>query len=280
MNRKILCNILTKEMLEYEYKQYGSLTKVAKALNISVDSVSKYVKLFNINYNMGRRPTYSCDHNFFKNDSQESFYWAGFMAADGSLQKRKNTKIIKLTLSSKDLLHLEKFKLALNSNNPIKQYLVKPSKIVKNSCYCCEMQIISKTIFDDLNRFNIVPNKTKIYDMPDWLTNHPMANHFMRGYFDGDGTITTCGLAKNRKILQGSFSILGNQEFIIKYKQLLMRAAAVNDVKIEERKLKNNKIYKLSYAGNANIRKIYNFLYNGTKIHLDRKQVKMKQFTF
>ena len=101
----------------------------------------------------------------FAQENEKSFYLAGFIAADGSLQKRKYSKILKITLSSKDKEHLNKLKAIINSDHPIKEYDVKPSKLVKKYHRASEIQIVSNQMFDDLAKFNIIPNKTKIYEL-------------------------------------------------------------------------------------------------------------------
>lgn len=84
---------LSKEILEYEYKKYGSMQKVANSLNLSVDTIYKYIKLYNIPYKVSNHKCiYSCNENIFKTDTEESFYIAGFIAADGSLQKENIQK--------------------------------------------------------------------------------------------------------------------------------------------------------------------------------------------
>ena len=267
MSKKSLQEILTKEMLEYEYNECGSIQKIADKFNISFDSISKYMKIYNIPYKKHYTGIYHCNHDFFSIDCESSFYWAGFIAADGSLQNKKYSKVLKITLSKKDENHLKKFKEHINCNNPIKTYMVKPSKLVTKICYCSEIQIVSHKIFYDLSKFNIVPNKTKIYDLPNWLIDHPLVHHFMRGYFDGDGCLTSCGLSKNRTITQANFSIIGNYNFINKYQQILIQNNITNTTKI----IKYDNIYKLNYCGNNNIRKIFKFLFNNSNIWLDRK---------
>lgn len=265
---------LSKEILEYEYKKYGSMQKVANSLNLSVDTIYKYIKLYNIPYKVSNHKCiYSCNENIFKTDTEESFYIAGFIAADGSLQKRKYSKILKICLSKNDIDHLEKIKNIFDSTHPIKEYIIKPNKLVKTINKCVEIQIANNHIYDDLNKFNIVPNKTFIYNIPEWLSNHKLINHFMRGYFDGDGSISNCGLGINRKVIQKSFNILGTESFISQYKELLKLNCNVNDNKI----IKINNIYSLSYSGNNVIKRIYEFLYKDATIYLDRKKDKFIQ---
>lgn len=271
MSKNSLETVLTREILEYNYNIYGNMQKVSTILNVSVDTISKYMKKYNISYSPHYKGIYTCNERFFLDDNEQSFYWAGFVAADGSLQKRKSSKILKLCLAQKDNNHLEKFKLSLNSNHPIKHYPIKPNKLIKTNNICVEIQIVNNLIFDSLNKFNIVPNKTKIYDMPDWILNHQLIHHYMRGYFDGDGCISHCGLSLG-KTLQGNFSILGTLNFIRNYKSLLIKNIQLSDVKINNR----NNIYEIKYAGNNNIRKLYYFLYKDATIFLDRKHNKFK----
>lgn len=251
--------LLTKEMLEYEYEICGSMQKIADKYNISVDSVYKYMKLHNINYNKHYTGIYTCNHNAFEIQSPESFYLAGFIAADGSLQNRRYSKILKITLSIKDIDHLHKIRDCLKADNPISCYNVKPSKLVKTRNKSCELQIVSEKIFDDLSKFNIVPNKTKNYDFPDWLMDHEFVSHYMRGYFDGDG------FALNR---ERSFGIVGNLCFVEKYQQILIKNCELNKTKLQF----HNNVFIMRYNGNNNLDRVYDFIYKNSTIHLNRKE--------
>jgi hypothetical protein len=274
MRKSKLQNILTKEILEYEYNSLGSMQKVADKLDVGVDSIYKYMKLYNVPYIPHYNGLYDCNESIFQTDTEKSFYLAGFIAADGSLQKRKYSKILKITLSKKDASHLEKIKVLLDSNHPIKEYLVKPSKLIKTAHKCVELQITSNQIFNDLARFNIMPNKTKTYTIPSWIFIHPLANHYMRGYFDGDGTITACGLGNGRTIKQGSFSLIGTYKFIQVYQSILVNQNLVNENKIT--KCKN--VWKISYSGNNIIHDIYWFFYGDATTYLERKKNKFELF--
>lgn len=267
---KNLQNLLTKEMLEYEYKTLGSMQKIADKASVSIDSVCKYMKLYGIPYDKHYTGTYTCNDVFFDLDTPESFYVAGFIAADGSLQKRQYSKILKVCLSNADLPHLEKIKTALKSDHPIKEYDVKPGKLIKTSHKCVEIQIANNKIYDSLYKFNIVPNKTFTYTMPEWLANHTLVNHFMRGYFDGDGCITLCGLGEGRTVRQLSFGILGTKKFLEDYRAILEQKCGLNRNKI----VAKGNVFSLSYSGNTIVGEIHDFLYKNATIWLDRKREK------
>ena len=254
-------------MLEYWYKELGSLQKISSHLSIPIDGIYNYAKNFNLEYSKTYKGVYSCNQDFFQRETTESFYLAGFIAADGSVQYRKYSKILKITLALQDKGHLEKIKNMLSSNHPIKEYLVKKSNLVKKETKSAELQIANSKLVDDLKKFGIVPNKTKTYRMPDWLVNHQLVHHFMRGYFDGDGTVCYSGLAKNRKVRQLSWNVLGTEYFVDQYRKILAQSLQIEELKI----IKHKSIFKIATTGNKIILKIKNFLYRDATIYLDRK---------
>jgi len=264
---------LTKEMLEYEYKNCRSLRKMSNKLCIERTALTKYMKLYNIPY--GKHPTtYICNEKFFQTDTPENFYIAGFIAADGSVREQKYSKVLKIALSSNDRLHLEKIKKALNSDHVIKTYAVKSSPLVnsKNIYSVDELTITSSNIFNDLQRFNIVPNKTYSYQFPEWLINHPMVNHFMRGYIDGDGSICS-SIRNNYSSKQVSISLLGRLLFLKSFNNILIKQCKIVGSKIV---IKSNETYRIRYSGNQQCKIIGEFLYKNATIFLDRKFDKIK----
>jgi intein-encoded DNA endonuclease-like protein len=258
---------ITKEMLENAYKITGSLQKTADKLNISVDSVSKYMKLYGISYIKNNHPkTYTCNEELFATDCEASMYLAGFIAADGSVQNRQYSKILKITLSKKDANHVEKIKQILQSNHPIKNYTDTDGN------HSTELQICSSKICKDLLRFNIVPDKTFIYTFPEWLIEQELVRHFMRGYVDGDGSFMLHKPAKNRQVHQLEFNLRGTQDFLEKFAMIIEKQcniSAFNRVK------KYDSTYSISYCGNKMTKIIHHFLYDNSTIYLDRKYQKV-----
>src|SRR5713101_6595045 len=107
---------------------------------------------------------YSCDENFFSKSNEQSFYWAGFLAADGCVRKASsNSRLLVLSVAKKDLQHIKLFKKQIKSKSPI-------IITVYDNTIACRIAITSNTIFDDLAKFNIVPRKTLKYTFPKWLT--------------------------------------------------------------------------------------------------------------
>lgn len=242
-----------KQELENKLLELKTITKVAEYYNVPRTSMSLILKQRNI-FNK------KINENFFSKDTQESFYLAGFLAADGNVDK--NLRRITIGLAEKDLIFLNKIKTLIefkgNLTKSISHGSKRSEKYKDTTAYF--LRFSSKQVADDLTRFNIVPCKTKIYDFPEWLIDHPLVHHFMRGYFDGDG----CLRHDNKQL---SFSLVGNKFFLEKFQNILEKQCYIKNNKIS----KDRNIFKLKYCGNKLVPKICEFLYNNSTFHLDRK---------
>lgn len=97
--------------------------------------------------------------------------------------------IISLKLSSKDNNHLEKFKLFLNADYPIYHYISK-CKIGYGKSYSC-LSVNSIHACNLLIKLGCIQRKTYTLKFPDQsiFINPDLIRHFIRGYFDGDGSV-------------------------------------------------------------------------------------------
>jgi hypothetical protein len=156
------------------------------------------------------KQAFSVNQDFFQTYTPLSCYWAGFLAADGTLTENSNkNKIITLKLSKKDLIHIIQFKKDTNFAGPILIY--KTKYILKNNQNqeSCQVKISNCKIFDDLvSNFNVTPQKTFSLKFPTQITNPDLIKCFIIGYIDGDGYIGT----KKSKYLR--LTILGNEVFL------------------------------------------------------------------
>lgn len=251
-------NILTKTLLETLYNECGSANKIGKQLNISAGTIIKYLDKFNIKRK--ENSIYAINDKFFATNTEASFYWAGFIAADGCI----NNNRLALDLSAKDKDHLSKINNILSPGKILREAIVKEKyKIYRYS-------IVSKQIISDLERFNIVPRKSLIYTFPKTLINHHLINHFMRGYFDGDGCFKQY---YTKNTTQMKFNLLGTENFLLTYLDILKQCCKIkNDKKIS--KVRN--IYSLDFGGNNIVGEISIFLYKDATIFLERKYDKIK----
>jgi len=264
-----LKNILTKEVLEKSYSELRSMTAMAERFNTTRLTIARHMNHYGIAHKLETK--YRCNEHIFSTDTENSFYLAGFIAADGCVMSKGGSKVLSIGLSNKDKIHLEKIRSALGAENPIHDYDVKTSKQNPNwnDTVKSEMKISSTQIYSDLQRFNITERKTHTLTLPDWIKDHPLRHHFIRGYIDGDGCFSSA-VGKGRKVRQVFFSVRGTTQFLTSLRSILE-----TDLNLDERTKDiriNNGIGVLEYVGNRVCKALAEYLYRDATIYLDRKK--------
>lgn len=149
---------------------------------------------------------YQLDETVFETiDTEEKAYWLGFLYADGFVSDSKND--IEIGLAEKDVAHLNKAKLFFNTDRP----LSKKTKRMKEKEYIgYRLTITSQKLKADLINKGCVNKKSLILKFPtEEQVPKSLLPHFVRGYFDGDGSVTHAN--KGRQI---AAEILGASDFI------------------------------------------------------------------
>lgn len=127
-------------------------------------------------------------HNYFNVINTEAkAYLLGFILADGCITQGYGCNTVRLNNSIDDIEIGELFQKEIFPGNKL-CFRKNPGK--KDTFY---IKGSSKEIIRDLGRFNIIPKKT--YDI-DFMFNfevlpNEFLRHFIRGFFDGDGTFTS-----------------------------------------------------------------------------------------
>jgi hypothetical protein len=265
---------LTKEILQKEYDELQSFRKIGKKYGASGEGIRTLCEKLGVKTNDLPRYTYAED--FFTRDNEETFYVAGFFAADGCVKIRKmnNRKNlvyqIQLQLATKDRVILEKIKSLLKWTGPTCEITTINSKRNPKweDSYKCGFTITSKKLVDDIARFNIVPRKTHILTFPQWLIDHPLVHHFIRGYNDGDGCFHT---SKNKGKSSGQiyFSMRGTAMFLGSCRSIIEKNC---DIKVNTTNIRiSSGIGQFGYGGNGIVAKVAKFLYKDATIYLERK---------
>lgn len=119
---------------------------------------------------------YKLDENAF-NDVKDEYaaYWLGFIFADGSVVGN----VLRVDLSSKDKNHLYKLRRFLQSSQPLYE---------RKNRNTHGLAICSKMTVSNLHQLGCMPRKTYDLSYPDFLPQN-LERHFIRGFFDGDGSI-------------------------------------------------------------------------------------------
>lgn len=270
----MLKNILTKEILLVAYADLRSITLIAKKFGITRQTAARHLDEYGVEHSL--KTKYKCNESFFATDTEQSFYLAGFIGADGCIKhkagaKNIETNILSIGLSNKDRDFLVMLRDLLGAENPIKDFDVKSSKYnpkwkdTKKS----EFTITSRQLCSDLARFNITERKSLTLEFPEWMKDHSLRHHFIRGYNDGDGSFYSA-VSKTKKVKQVFFSLRGTPKFLTS-----LRSVFEKDLGLEERTKEirtNNNCGVLEYGGNRLVKKIAEYLYKDATICLERKK--------
>ncbi len=237
------------------YKSGKNCSQISKILKLPLTYVYKVIKDDNLTRTMSEaKRIYELDQTVFDViDNEEKAYWLGFLYADGYNHETRGT--IVLTLCNQDIDTLEKFRDFLKTNKPIGRNDNNSSKVV----------VESKHMSKRLNELGVKQAKTHILEFP--KLERELVRHFIRGYFDGDGSISY-GKILNYNI---GASITSTKMFLSKIVE------EIPDVRFwfnKRHKERDNNIYSISTGSASNIIKLYHYLYNESTIFMDRKKNK------
>lgn len=259
-------NYKNKEWLEKAFKENGIKEQIGRMCNVSGDTIEYWRKKFNIPKSENGKQVnrkLKLDENYFKTiDTEEKAYWLGFIMADGCISRTEKNgpyNRFEFNLKSEDKEHLEKFQKDLQSNYKIKE-MEKINYKRNFSSMICNLRINSRKLVDSLIENEIYPNKTGKEVLPKTIPQE-LIRHFIRGYFDGDGSLT---VNKSFRICSSSFEILNsfNKYFKsilnIEYKIYENKSCKVPFFVIDSNNKKHNKI-------------ILDHLYKDSTIYLNRK---------
>lgn len=196
------------------------------------------------------------EHIFDKIDTEEKAYWLGFCYADA--YNCEITDSINIGLKSTDIDHLRKYCKFMG----YEEYLI---QVRKSKCGRYESALVhinSKYLCQKLHELGCPQAKSLILTYPKWLdSNLDMA--FIRGYFDGDGSI------KCRKSKEYGFSMVGTKEFLYKVQSLLFNNGS--DIYMRYISATENNTFELAQDGNLKVQRILDIIYKNASIYLDRK---------
>lgn len=248
--------------LGYSATERFRIRQFAKEHNISLKHFSRV-----------NQRTYTLNEDFFKNiNNQDVIYWLGFIMADGNIRHHRHEHALKVHLAIKDEQHLNKLKQSLNYNGPLR-YKDPHIMTAKGHSYRAQasvtLQVTSKTLIQDLIHLDCLPNKTYVGTKISNKIPQDMIRHFIRGYFDGDGSIVIDNQKRKGKFTKPQLSlfILGSEPLLEQIRTIISATLDVNLPKISKRK----GVCCIKWTGNKQAYKIFEWLYQDANIFLDRK---------
>ena len=200
-------------------------------------------------------------------------YVLGFLYADGDIIDAVSSRTQYIKFSSKDKEILEKIRVVLGSEHPIH---LRPPQIsqdkyghIYRSSKSFYLRIGSREVFFDLIKLGLIPNKSKVIKFPS--IPFRFLGHFLRGYFDGDGTIyleQRKGV-KQKLIFKRANTIFcsGSETFVKSLSNVLSKVLNVRKAKV----YRGNREFRIMYFTKESV-KMFKFMYkNSTGLFLKRK---------
>lgn len=243
------------------YKQGVSAKSLGIKFNIDKRRIQKWVDQRGLlrNNNDSKRFTDFNQNMFDDIDSPAKAYWLGFFYADAYNHPPTNTASV--TLSTKDQDHL--IKLAKFAS--ISEEKIHFGKSKSGHDYC-GLRFYSKHLCEMLIQKGCPQAKSFIIKYPEWLPNS-LHNHFIRGMFDGDGSLPHSTNNKSyRWSLVSTLESCGSiQNIFFKNLNFIVNFHCISKT--------NNNTYELEQSGNEKVFSIMNWLYGGadSSIYLQRK---------
>ena len=296
-----ITQMLTKETLKKLYfKQNKSLEDIAKEYGCSRVYVSKMMKKYGLERRTQSKARieamkkgkferfgyYELDENFFTEWSPEMAWVLGLLFTDGFVRP------FSISIWSMDIEILEKIKEAIKSSNPVgitTQSYDKSKRIYKFAFY-------REKMMEDLNRLGLHQRKSLNMTFPDVPQEY--IRHFIRGCWDGDGSIYITGGKIDANYFSGSFGFIKRltEELynvgIFKTSQPYHYQTGRNGTKIFRKVLdkisekyengkypltihkeRRSKAYYIRLASRENLEKLFHYFYDGVdeSMYLTRK---------
>lgn len=205
---------------------------------------------------------YHINQNYFDNiDSPEKAYILGLLYTDGNRNKRNNHYQIVLKLQDTDVDILYKIKDCLEYDRPLK--FSEESKKHPNIKDQYSLIIDNKQIATSLERWGIIPNKTKTLSFPTFLSDE-LIPHFIRGCWDGDGTIS-----HNLKEQKASF--IGTYDMCMGIKNYIENKLDIHFSFKNVPSLSMDNLCTIGVSGGRQLKKFLDFIYKDSTIHFNRK---------
>ena len=247
----------SEDQLKYivdEYEDGKSLTSIGKKFGTSYKNIGNLLKRNGVKTLGNKQGFPRKEHYFDEINTPDKAYWLGIMYADGNVSQFNN----EISLRLKDEEHIYKFKEALGAtNHKVIEHIDKRFESLPKIYI---FAIKDRQLKNSLIKWGCTPKKSlTIKDLPN--IPRKLTSHFLRGYFDGDGSLHWLKGTKNFRI-----SFVGTKDFLEELKKELGATVSIQQHK-------GNQSCYLQIAGRQQVPRILNYLYKDSKesIRLDRK---------
>ncbi len=205
-------------------------------------------------------------------DTEEKAYFLGFAYADGCISKKRGKgKVFRMSLADKDIIYqlqaifpffnIDTFDYSKYKENHSRQYAIRKE---------------NAELYNDLVLNGLLERKSgenaKNLRLP--LLKESLWKHFIRGVFDGDGSIN---ISKKRPNLRRIEICSGSKDFLLEIK-FLLEEHSINCPIFREKFNNKSPLYVLEWINSKDIIDLREFFYKNSTIYLNRKKEKFDSF--
>lgn len=207
--------------------------------------------------------SYSYCSDAFLEINEKSAYLLGLLYADGNMSDKG---CVTLNLKRNDI----------ELQNYLKDYLKTEKPIYfRNKTNSTSFSFQSKIISERLLNFGLIPRKSLILSFPTFIDSANI-RHFIRGYFDGDGSVSLKNSVLTSKI---RVHFVGTYDMLFNIQKILIKELNITTRKICQM-TKDKNTFQLEITKRDDVYNFKNYIYNDTTIFLTRKkEIFMKDIT-
>jgi hypothetical protein len=284
------CIVVPDDQLDKLYYDYlntrKTLRHLAKEAQIDIRVLRRNLLRRFPNMSYIKKYRIRVNESYFDNIGPEQAYVMGLIASDGyvidhkkSGGKSRGQQYWGIQLQEGDRDILEKVRTAIELETEL-AYRPKRQKTWQGSY---TLKARSDKMVNRLIELGIRPRKSLTFGMPDVIRqNECLFMPFLRGYFDGDGCITSSWVKTNNdrsgyEVFR--WMIIGTEETCRYISETLHNRHGLGSGDYQERIHTDHRVptYSMCVSGNHQILKLYELLYKDATIWMNRKREKMQQ---
>ena len=265
-----------KNCILFAYNNGEDLEEMEITLGFSRRSIRRVLKENNINTH--RRKRYTLNEKYFdKIDSEDKAYILGLLFSDGFVGKGKYNNIV-LSFAEDDLYMLDTIKSKIDFTGDIRKAKRKSGYDSSKDNYI--LNFSSYHMAESLRKLGMNNIKSERNVAVPNIDNN-LKRHFVRGYFDGDGSFTCCKNITKHKLSDGSckiyeydrgkFSLIVSSKFVEEFIKLIPGNFYIHQSKVE------SMVY-IEASSRESLKLIYEYLYKDSTIYLERKHSKFLKY--
>lgn len=253
------------EIRDY-YLEGNTIKATAQKYCVTEGFVNFHLKQMGVTRRRGKMPIVNEEY-FSSIDTEKKAYFLGFMFADGYI-KKTHSYLVQLMLREEDGYIIKEFKKELKTDREVKIY--KRVERDGRERRLASLRVSSPVLYNDLlslgMRENPLENHRPVPVLPENLL-----PHFVRGYFDGNGSVFLSLHKKSGTISLGS-NFTGDKGFLGEL-NMLLKPITNSSGKVFDR----GNFGSIHFAQRQTIN-LYHYMYEGATICLLRKKEKFENF--